>query len=260
VSYRQLATLTHSTIDGVRKAVRVLQKERGILTQHTVRTAQEQGFRVVVNRDISFRRGTLNETKAILKRGLALGQTHDRQRQMLGTDGLRMFVCRNTNIKQTDIGGLLRVPPLTWNMREQTLIQIADALPDMTVIEFRLSLAYLVRQAKQAKEPIRNHNAWVKAAFEKNGRPLVTEREIEARLDHTITKRETIPSETAGEGDKEELALLRRYLECSADDRAAIDRLAEGKAAALFRIVSPDKHAGVLSAARLEAIREHFGK
>jgi hypothetical protein len=145
-------------------------------------------------------------------------------------------------------------------MREQTLIQIADALPDMTAIEFRLSLAYLVKQAHQAKEPIRNHNAWVKAAFEKNGRPLVTEREIEARLDHTVTKRETTPSGAKGEGDKEELALLRRYLECSAADRVDIDRLAERKAAALVKMVSPDKHAGVLSAARLEAIREHFSK
>ena len=212
VSYRQLARQTKSTIDGVRKAVRVLLKEGGIITKKTVRTAQEQGFCVVVNHNIRFRRGTLNEAKAILKRGLSLGQTLDRQAGMLGPEGLRMFVCRNTNIKQTDIRHLLRVPPPDWNIREQTLIQIADVLPEMTAIEFRLSLTYLVEQAKQAKEPVRNPNAWVKAAFEKNGRPLVTEREIEARFEQTPVKREPRLAEAKGEGDREELELLRRYI------------------------------------------------
>src|SRR5262245_30329941 len=126
VSYRQLARETKSTIDGVRKAVRILLKEGGLIAKNTVRTAQEQGFCVVVNRNMRFRRGTLNEAKAILKRGLSLGQTPDRQATMLGPDGLRMFVCRNTNIKQTDIGHLLRLPPPNWHIREQTLTQIAD--------------------------------------------------------------------------------------------------------------------------------------
>jgi O6-methylguanine-DNA--protein-cysteine methyltransferase len=260
VSYRQLAKQTKSTIDGVRKAVRVLQKEGGICAKETVRTAQEQGFRVVVNRDISFRRGTLNEAKAILKRGLTLGQTPDRLGGMLRPEGLRMFVCRNTNIKQTDIAPLLRVPPSEWNIREQTLIQIADTLPEMTAIEFRLSLAYLVEQAKQAKEPIRNPNAWVKAAFEKNRRPLVTEREIEARFEQSPLKRDTQSSEAKGEGDREELDLLRRYLACGVNERAEIDGIAEEKAAPLFKVVAADKHAGVMNAARLEAIREYFGR
>jgi hypothetical protein len=260
VSYRQLARQTHSTIDGVRKAVRVLEKEGGILTKQTVRTAREQGFRVVVNRHVSFRKGTVNEAKAILKRGLALAQTPDRQVQILRPDGLRMFVCINTNIKQTDIGNLLRVPPPEWNLREQTLIQIADMLPEMTAIEFRLSLAYLVEQAKQAKEPVRNPNAWVKAAFEKSGRPLVTEREIEARFEQSSLKRDTQPSEEKGEGDREELDLLRRYLACSVNERVEMDRVAEEKAAPLLKVVAADKHAGVMTAARLEAIREYFGR
>jgi hypothetical protein len=171
-----------------------------------------------------------------------------------------MFVCRNTNIKQTDVGSLLRVPPPEWNIREQTLIQIAHSLPEMTAIEFRLSLAYLVKQAKQTKEPIRHPNAWVKAAFEKSGRPLVTEREIEARLDQSSVKHETKVAEAEGEGDKEELDLLRQYLTCGASERTEIDRIAEGKAASLLKMVSRDKHAGVINAARLEAIREYFTK
>src|SRR5262245_29150521 len=130
----------------------------------------------------------------------------------------------------------------------------------MTAIEFRLSLTYLVEQAKQAKELIRNPNAWVKAAFEKSGRPLVTEREIEARFEQSPIKREPLSSEAKGEGDREELELLRRYLACNINERAEIDRLAEEKATPLFKIVAADKHAGVMSAARLEAVREYFDK
>jgi hypothetical protein len=260
VSYRQLARQTKSTIDGVRKAVRVLLKEGGLIAKKTVRTAQEQGFLVVVNHDMRFRRGTLNEAKAILKRGLSLGQTPYRQAATLGTEGLRMFVCRNTNIKQTDIGHLLRIPPLDWSIREQTLIQIADTLPEMTAIEFRLSLTYLIEQAKQAREPIRNPNAWVKAAFEKNGRPLVTEREIEARFEQSPLKREPLSSDAKGERDREELELLRRYIACSIKERAEIDHTAEEKATPLFKMLAADKHAGVINAARLEAAREYFDK
>src|SRR5205823_6407219 len=126
-----------------------------------------QGFCVAVNPSIEIRRGTLSEAKAILKRGLALDQTPDRQGQMLGPDGLRLYVCKNTNIRQTDLAQLLRMSPSEWKIREQTLIQIAEALPEMTAIEFRLSLTYLIEQAKHGKEEIRNPNAWVKAAFEK---------------------------------------------------------------------------------------------
>src|SRR5262249_46153901 len=143
-TYRQIARETNSTIDGVRKAVRVIQKEGGIQMKETVRSAEEQGFRVSLNRDIAFRRGTLNEAKAILKRGLSLGQTPDGTGQILRPDGLRMYVCLNTNIKQTDIAQLLRIAPPEWKVREQTLIQVANAMPDMTAIEFRLSLVYLI--------------------------------------------------------------------------------------------------------------------
>lgn len=259
-TYRQIARETNSTIDGVRKAVRVIQKEGGIQTKETVRSAEEQGFRVTLNRDIVFRRGTLNEAKAILKRGLSLGHTTNRMGQTLRPDGLRMYVCLNTNIKQTDIAQLLRIAPPEWKIREQTLIQVADALPDMTAIEFRLSLIYLIEQAKSAKEPIRHPNAWVKAAFEKNRGPLVTEREIEARFEQHPNRHGGPRLRSEEEENDEELEILRRYLTCDPQVRAEIDRMAEEKAALSLKVVSADKRAGVIEEARLEAVREFFCK
>jgi len=259
-SYRQIAKGTKSTIDGVRKAVRVIQKERGIITKETVRTAEEQGFRVTLNHDVLFRRGTLNEAKAVLKRGLALGLTTDRQTQVLRSDGLRMSVCKNINIKQTDVAQLLRISPPDWRIREQTLIQIADVLSEMTAIEFRLSLVHLIEQAKNSKEPIRNPNAWIKAAFEKNGGPLVTEREIEARFEQYPLRREAQRSRMVGEQNNEDFELLRRYIACKPEERAEIDRMAGEKAAQLLKVVSEDKHTGVIEEARLETVREFFSK
>jgi hypothetical protein len=155
---------------------------------------------------------------------------------------------------------LLRLAPPSWRIREQTLVQIAESLPEMTAIEFRLSLAYLVEQARKSKKPIRNPNAWIKAAFEKNGGPLVTEREIEARLEQTPLKRDIEKSRALEEGAVEELALLRRYLAATPEDRAEIDRIAAEKAAPLLKIVADDKRAGVMEQARLEAARAYFAQ
>ena len=86
-----------------------------------------------------------------------------------------MYVCkRNTYIREEDLATLLRKPPSEWQIREQTLIQIADTFPLMTALEFRFSLQRLIEQANTGKQAIQNHNAWLKAAFEKNGGPLVT--------------------------------------------------------------------------------------
>jgi DNA-binding transcriptional regulator YhcF (GntR family) len=260
ISYRTIAKETEATMEGVRKAVRVLEKEKLVVRKDTVRTAEEQGFRVVVDATRSVQKGTLNEAKAILKRGLSIEQTTDRQGKVLGTDGLRLFVCNNINIKQTDVASLLRVPPPNWKIREQTLIQIADTHPDMTAIEFRLSLLYLIEQGKQAKEPIRNPNAWIKAAFEKNGGPLVTEREIEARFEQASPTHTPQPVKETGQGGTEEIELLRWYLACGPEERAEIDRSAEEKAAPLLAVIAEDKRAGVLEEARLEAIRERVAK
>ena len=171
-----------------------------------------------------------------------------------------MYVCRNINIKQTDLAALLRILPPIWKFREQTLIQIADTLPDMTAIEFRLSLNYLVEQEKKAKEPIRNHNAWVKAAFEKNKGPLVTEREIEVRFEQSALKREVQRTVNSAPDHNKDSELLRLYLACTPAERAQIDRMAETKAAPLLKVVSEDKRAGVLEEARREAARTLLSK
>src|SRR5215204_708404 len=117
ISYRQIAKQTKSTIEGVRKAIRIIQKEGGILTKEVVRTADEQGVRLIINPHAYFRRGTLNEAKGILKRGLHLGRTPPGPTQVHGTDGLGMYVCSNLNIRQTDVVKLLRIPPLEWKVR-----------------------------------------------------------------------------------------------------------------------------------------------
>jgi hypothetical protein len=152
------------------------------------------------------------------------------------------------------------MPPLDWKIREQTLIQIADTHPAMTAIEFRLSLAHLIEQAKQAKEIIRNPNAWVKAAFEKNGGPLVTEREIEARYEQTSPRYERQEPRQKGQESTEEIELLRWYLACGPEEREKIDRWANEKAAPLLTVIAEDKRAGVIEEARVEAIREHIAK
>jgi hypothetical protein len=255
-SYRQIARTIKATIDGVRKAVRVIEKEGGILSKEIIRTAENQGFRVITNQQAVFRRGTLNEAKAILKRGLSLAHTPDGRGLDLGTDGLRMYVC---NIRQTDMERLLRIPPPEWKIREQTLAQIAEVLPTMTAIEFRLSLLYLIEQAATAKEPIRHYNAWVKAAFEKNGGPLVTEREIEARFERQRTKPE-VKSVIVEPESRDDGELLRQYLACSQEQRDEIDRIAEEKVGQLLKVVSDDKRAGIIEEARFDAVRQFFHK
>ena len=51
----------------------------------------------------------------------------------------------------------------------------------MNKTTFRLSLLRAVEQAKEGKPIIRNANAWLKAAVEKSGAPLVTAHDIEAQ-------------------------------------------------------------------------------
>ncbi len=186
----------------------------------------------------------------------------------LPSDGLRMSVCINDYIKQTDVAELLRVLPPVWNIRERTLIEIARSFPLMTSLEFRRSLLLLVDQARKSQTAIQNHNAWLKAAFVKNEGPLVTQRMIEAHLDQinqvpklAQTKRhERQEPKEKGQGSTEEIELLRWYLACGAEERAKIDRSADEKAAPLLTVVAEDKRAGVIEEARREAIREHVAK
>ncbi len=258
ISYRQIAHETKATVDGVKKAINVIQKEGGILRREVVRSATEQGVRITLNHEVAFRAASLNETKGVLKRGVSMGLTGGGQVQALMPDGRRLYVCNY--IKHTDVDALLRIPPVEWKIREQTLLQIAETLPDMTAIEFRLSLTYLVQQEKMSKEPIRNHNAWIKAAFEKNKGPLVTEREIEIRFQQTSLKRESQKPQSNEQDHNGESELFRLYLACSPDERAQIDLIAEAKAAPLLKIVSKDKRGGVIEEARREAAREFLFK
>ena len=85
-------------------------------------------------------------------------------------------------VEKTYIRELLGVLPANWEIREQTLLQIWRLLPHMSRLEFRCSLLKLIEQTKSGPE-IKNPNAWLKGAFERNGGPIVTEAMIEAQLE-----------------------------------------------------------------------------
>ena len=80
-----------------------------------------------------------------------------------------MYVCKNTYIQEQDIADLLNTCPARWQIREATLLAIADLYLTMDITVFRLSLLQAVRQEQEGKTPVRHHNAWLKAAFVKNG-------------------------------------------------------------------------------------------
>ena len=162
-----------------------------------------------------------------------------------------------SNKIQTYMPELLRLCPRDWQIREQTLTKIAETFPNMSVLEFRRSIRYLIEQAKTTKQTIQNPNAWLKAAFERNGGPLVTERMIEAQIDqHDSAPKEqqTLP---AIEVDPD-LEVLRRYVAASIEEKATIDRLAEERVGRLRETVAADKHAGIREQARIECAREFF--
>jgi len=153
---------------------------------------------------------------------------------------------------------LLQIPPAEWKIREQTLLQIADAFPTMTAFEFRLSLRRLVDQAKSGKQAIHNPNAWLKASFERNNGPLVTEREIEIRVRQ---QEANIPAQLPTrrpEFETQDLEIMRRYMTASPEDRAEIDQQAEGRVGRLLMTVSLQKHVGLREQARIDCAREFF--
>jgi hypothetical protein len=264
VSYRKLAHAIHASIRGVRDALAVIDKEGGIISKVTIRTPDEQGMLIRVDRSRPFQKSSLKETKGLLKREGNYRQTVDRQSPVLPADGLRLSVCINNYIKQTDIAELLPLFPPTWNIRERTLVEIVRQYPRMTLIEFRRSLLLLVGQVTKGKTQIQNHNAWLKAAFAKNEGPLVTEKMIEAQLDHVTAGLKgqgvNIASQKETEnGDLQaELSTLRQYVTARAEDRAIIDEKAREKAAAALRITPEDKHGVILEQALIEASREYF--
>ena len=144
-----------------------------------------------------------------------------------------MYVCKkNTYIQEEDIKNLLGVCPVEWKIREATLITIADYYPDMDPTTFRLSLLQALEQAREGKAVIKKPNAWLKAAFEKNGAPLITARDIEAQV--TRGQGATIKHRAASQADHhlvpaaqpEESEILRRYLAAPEDQRQEIDHQA----------------------------------
>ena len=168
---------------------------------------------------------------------------------------------KNTHILGDDLRLLLENSPSEWKIREQTLVQIADTFPMMTALEFRLSLRRLIDQAKNGKQVIQNPNAWLKASFERNGGPLVTEREIEVRVRQHEANVVALPPARPlpAQPEAQDVESMRRYMNASPEEREAIDRLAEEKVGRMLTTFSPDKHAGIREEARLECTREYFG-
>ena len=169
-----------------------------------------------------------------------------------------MYVCKNTYIQEQDIADLLTTCPAEWKIREATLLAIADLYLSMNVTVFRLSLRQAVEQAQSGKKKIQNPNAWLKAAFEQNGGPLITERDIEARLAGNTTDKAAERPTVAGQGDNADMETLQRYMAATEAERAEIDLLAAEKAKPALSRVGDDKHAGIMLQARIEAAREYF--
>lgn len=273
VSYRKLARIAKASIRGIRDAFSIIEKEGGIRSKETVRTSDEQGLRVHVNTQTLFRLATLNETKGLLKRRNYYRQTVDRQSPVLPTDGLRMYVSNGgdrhtystTGRRSTgsEMENLLRILPVSWEIREGTLVSVTREFPHMTPLEFRRSLSYLVEQAKNSRQTIQNHNAWLRAAFTKNGGPLVTERMLEAQIDGLKQDAKVVQGKGLENTDtllQLDFDALRRYLVASPQEKEAIDRMSQEKAAAALRMVPKDKHADILQQALIESARAYFSK
>ena len=264
VSYRKLALAVTASIRGVRDALAVIEKEGGILSRVTIRTPDEQGMRIEIDGLKQFRKASLKETKGLLKRDGDYRQTVYRQTGVLPADGLRLSVSITEYIKQTDVADLLLLFPPTWNVRERTLVEIARSFPQMTLIEFRRSIALLVEQVAKGKSQIQNHNAWLKAAFAKNEGPLITERMIEAQLDYVTSRAKdktvmaTQRKDAKDRDQQAELSALRMYATAKMEDREIIDEKAKEKAAVALRMTPADKHGEILEQALIEASHEFF--
>jgi hypothetical protein len=161
-------------------------------------------------------------------------------------------------VEKTYIRELLALFPAEWQICEQTLQQTWQLSPNMSRLEFRRSLLYLIEQTKSGPE-VKNPNAWLKGAFARNGGPIVTEAMIEARLD-----RRSVSTSKAHDLEKDravaELEVLHCYLAASAEEKAHIDQMAEERIGRLLTTVSTDKHAGIRQHARLECAREFLRK
>lgn len=265
ISRRELASMAKATIRGVRDAMRVLEEAGGILSKQTVRTAVEQGIQFTLDHSISFRQASLKETLGIPKRASSHRLTVGRRTVVPPSDRRSsMYVCKkNTYIQEEDIKDLLRVCPVEWKIREATLTTIADYYPDMDPTTFRLSLLRAVEQAREGKAKIKHTNAWLKAAFEKNGAPLITARDIEAQVTRGqgAETEPRVPSQATPSiptAQPEESEILRLYLVAPEEQRREIDRQAAEqleKMQSMLDQIGPEKHQEILVHARIEAAR-----
>ncbi len=250
-SYRDIAARVSSTREGVKSAIEVLRKVGAVLGYEIVRTAKTQGVRFRLNHEKQFQETSLGKSKGLPKRDSVLPLTVRGRRDVIGTS---MYVFLNN----TYIRELLQLLPVEWQIREQTLRQIWELNPTMSRLEFRRSLLTLIEQTKAGPE-VKNPNAWLKGAFERNGGPIVTETMIEDQLDRRAVSTAKAPT-LEKDRTVEESEILRRYVTASAEDRDQIDQAAEERIGRLLTTVSPDKHAGIREQARLECTREFFKK
>jgi hypothetical protein len=256
--YQDLADALHQKKRGLQRAVEALKREGAIKLVH-IKSKEFQGFSVEINPAVEFHLGSKKEVFGIIKRGQTVVPRHYGLTVVPRYSDSSMYVCKkNTYIHGEDITGLLRSSPAEWKIREQTLIQIADTFPTMTALEFRLSLLRLIDQAKSGKQTVHNPNAWLKASFERNGGPLVTEREIEVRVRQQEGSTQTASPRLALETHTQDIETMRRYMTASPEDKTEIDKLAERRVERLLATISPDKHAGLREEARIESARTYF--
>ena len=227
--YQDLAKAINQKKRGLQRAIEALKREGAIKLVH-IKSKEFQGFSVEINPSVRFHVGSKKEVYGIVKRGQTVVPRQHGLTVVPRYSEHSMYVCKkNTYIHGEDLTALLQIPPAEWKVREQTLIQVADAFPAMTALEFRLSLRRLIDQAKSGKQAIHNPNAWLKASFERNSGPLVTEREIEVRVRQ---QEEKIPAQVPTrrpETEAQDLEAMRRYMTANPEDRAEIDQIAEGR-------------------------------
>jgi hypothetical protein len=243
---------------GVQRAIEALKKEGAIKLQY-IKSKEFQGFLVETDPSVQFHQGSEKEVYGIIRRGLTVVPRHYGQTVAPRYPEHSMYVCKkNTYIRVEDITLLLQTSPTEWKIREQTLIQIADTFPTMTALEFRLSLLHLIDQAKNGKTTVHNPNAWLKASFERNNGPLVTEREIEVRVRQQEAHPQALPSKPSEESQTQDIETMRRYMTASPEEKAEIDKLADKRVERLLVTIAPDKHLGLHEEARIECAREYF--
>lgn len=243
---------------GVQRAIEALKKEGAVKLQY-IKSKEFQGFLVETDSSVRFHQGSEKEVYGIIRRGVTVVPRHYGHTVAPRYSEHSMYVCKkNTYIRGEDITVLLQTSPTEWKIREQTLIQIADTFPNMTALEFRLSLLHLLDQAKNGKTTVHNPNAWLKASFERNGGPLVTEREIEVRVRQQEVLTPAPPQKLGEEIQTQDIGAMRRYLTASPEEKAEIDKLAEKRVERLLATIAPDKHMGLREEARIESAREYF--